>query len=165
MHFLGPSLERVLCSLKFEIQMRGYELCGLGGHLQLLFLYFLQQHGSVYWKKGSIQILKNASSELPLHQSLKVTCMKELWRESYAVLFLILTHCFSPCKPFLLFEWAVCSCSMKWNVLVIPSAPGLLTFCFLLSDNIYCFKSLQVPVGIPESFCVRVTACLFFYEM
>ncbi|XP_064906463.1 xylulose kinase isoform X2 [Columba livia] len=30
-----------------------------------------QQHGSVYWKKGSIQILKNASSELPLHQSLK----------------------------------------------------------------------------------------------
>ncbi|KAM6101322.1 xylulose kinase isoform 1-T1 [Theristicus caerulescens] len=30
-----------------------------------------QQHGSVYWKKGSMQILKNASSELPLHQSLK----------------------------------------------------------------------------------------------
>ncbi|NWW35360.1 XYLB kinase, partial [Panurus biarmicus] len=30
-----------------------------------------QQHGSVYWKKGSNQILKNASSELPLHQSLK----------------------------------------------------------------------------------------------
>ncbi|XP_074687144.1 xylulose kinase isoform X4 [Strix aluco] len=30
-----------------------------------------QQHGSVYWKKGSVQILKNASSELPLHQSLK----------------------------------------------------------------------------------------------
>ncbi|XP_029864515.1 xylulose kinase isoform X4 [Aquila chrysaetos chrysaetos] len=30
-----------------------------------------QQHGSVYWKKGSIQILKNASSKLPLHQSLK----------------------------------------------------------------------------------------------
>ncbi|XP_014112199.1 PREDICTED: xylulose kinase isoform X2 [Pseudopodoces humilis] len=30
-----------------------------------------QQHGSVYWKKGSIQILKNAPSELPLHQSLK----------------------------------------------------------------------------------------------
>ncbi|XP_051624259.1 xylulose kinase isoform X2 [Manacus candei] len=30
-----------------------------------------QQHGSVYWKKGSLQILKNASSELPLHQSLK----------------------------------------------------------------------------------------------
>ncbi|XP_064284103.1 xylulose kinase isoform X3 [Passer domesticus] len=30
-----------------------------------------QQHGSVYWKKGSIQILKNASPELPLHQSLK----------------------------------------------------------------------------------------------
>ncbi|XP_040404062.1 xylulose kinase isoform X6 [Cygnus olor] len=30
-----------------------------------------QQHGSVYWKKGSIQILKNASPELPLHQLLK----------------------------------------------------------------------------------------------
>ncbi|XP_040446165.1 xylulose kinase isoform X2 [Falco naumanni] len=30
-----------------------------------------QQHGSVYWKKGSIQILKTASPELPLHQSLK----------------------------------------------------------------------------------------------
>ncbi|NXG86483.1 XYLB kinase, partial [Stercorarius parasiticus] len=30
-----------------------------------------QQHGSVYWKKGSIEILKNASSELPLHQALK----------------------------------------------------------------------------------------------
>uniref|UniRef100_A0A8C0AQU9 Xylulokinase n=1 Tax=Buteo japonicus TaxID=224669 RepID=A0A8C0AQU9_9AVES len=30
-----------------------------------------QQHGSVYWKKGSIEILKNASSKLPLHQSLK----------------------------------------------------------------------------------------------
>ncbi|XP_042657694.1 xylulose kinase isoform X2 [Tyto alba] len=30
-----------------------------------------QQHGSVYWKKGSVQILKDASSELPLHQSLK----------------------------------------------------------------------------------------------
>ncbi|XP_009978256.1 PREDICTED: xylulose kinase-like, partial [Tauraco erythrolophus] len=30
-----------------------------------------QQHGSVYWKKGSIHILKNASSDLPLHQSLK----------------------------------------------------------------------------------------------
>lgn len=30
-----------------------------------------QQHGSVYWKKGSMQILKNASAELPLHQSLQ----------------------------------------------------------------------------------------------
>ncbi|XP_071590757.1 xylulose kinase isoform X3 [Heliangelus exortis] len=30
-----------------------------------------QQHGSVYWKKGSSHILKNAPSELPLHQSLK----------------------------------------------------------------------------------------------
>uniref|UniRef100_A0A8B9VAF6 Xylulose kinase n=2 Tax=Anas TaxID=8835 RepID=A0A8B9VAF6_9AVES len=30
-----------------------------------------QQHGSVYWKKGSIQTLKNASPELPLHQLLK----------------------------------------------------------------------------------------------
>uniref|UniRef100_A0A8V1A773 Xylulose kinase n=1 Tax=Gallus gallus TaxID=9031 RepID=A0A8V1A773_CHICK len=30
-----------------------------------------QQHGSVYWKKGSIQILKNASPKLPLHQALK----------------------------------------------------------------------------------------------
>ncbi|NXE46706.1 XYLB kinase, partial [Casuarius casuarius] len=30
-----------------------------------------QQHGSVYWKKGSAEILKNASSELPLHHTLK----------------------------------------------------------------------------------------------
>ncbi|NXX38056.1 XYLB kinase, partial [Tricholaema leucomelas] len=30
-----------------------------------------QQHGSVFWKKGSIQNLKTASSKLPLHQSLK----------------------------------------------------------------------------------------------
>ncbi|XP_062424767.1 xylulose kinase isoform X1 [Rhea pennata] len=30
-----------------------------------------QQHGSVYWKKGSAEILKNASSELPLHHILK----------------------------------------------------------------------------------------------
>uniref|UniRef100_A0A672U9R3 Xylulose kinase n=1 Tax=Strigops habroptila TaxID=2489341 RepID=A0A672U9R3_STRHB len=34
-------------------------------------LMWVKQHGSVYWKKGSMQILKDASSELPLHQSLK----------------------------------------------------------------------------------------------
>uniref|UniRef100_A0A663M5A0 Xylulose kinase n=1 Tax=Athene cunicularia TaxID=194338 RepID=A0A663M5A0_ATHCN len=34
-------------------------------------LMWVKQHGSVYWKKGSVQILKNASSKLPLHQSLK----------------------------------------------------------------------------------------------
>ncbi|NXA44613.1 XYLB kinase, partial [Nothocercus julius] len=30
-----------------------------------------QQHGSVYWKKGSAEVLKNASCELPLHHTLK----------------------------------------------------------------------------------------------
>ncbi|NWX83908.1 XYLB kinase, partial [Nothoprocta pentlandii] len=30
-----------------------------------------QQHGSVYWKKGSADVLKNASCDLPLHQTLK----------------------------------------------------------------------------------------------
>ncbi|NWJ04069.1 XYLB kinase, partial [Crypturellus undulatus] len=30
-----------------------------------------QQHGSVYWKKGSAEVLKNASYELPLHHTLK----------------------------------------------------------------------------------------------
>ncbi|XP_072454308.1 xylulose kinase isoform X1 [Notamacropus eugenii] len=30
-----------------------------------------QQHGSVYWKKGACQTLKNLSPDLPLHQQLK----------------------------------------------------------------------------------------------
>lgn len=138
------------------------EFHSLGGHLQLLFLYFLQQHGSVYWKKGSMQILKNASAELPLHQSLQVNMHKRALKgdlrcpfsDPYTLLFSLQT--------FPLFGRVASCCSIKWNVLVIPSAPGLLTFLLFPSDSTSCFKSLQLPMGIPESFCVRVAACLFF---
>ncbi|NXX19901.1 XYLB kinase, partial [Podargus strigoides] len=58
-----------------KMKSSGFNFCqvrALSGAGQLgLYRKKKSQHGSVYWKKGSIEILKNASSELPLHQSLK----------------------------------------------------------------------------------------------
>uniref|UniRef100_A0A8C9L7T4 Xylulose kinase n=1 Tax=Pavo cristatus TaxID=9049 RepID=A0A8C9L7T4_PAVCR len=78
----------VLMWVKLQIQIK-LQSSYPGRHLQLVFLHFLQQHGSVYWKKGSIQILKNASPELPLHQSLKAcfaVSNSPIWMDSSTAL-------------------------------------------------------------------------------
>uniref|UniRef100_A0A8C3TAS0 Xylulose kinase n=1 Tax=Chelydra serpentina TaxID=8475 RepID=A0A8C3TAS0_CHESE len=50
--------------------------CGVQVHSDKLtvtspVLMWVKQHGSVYWKEGASQILKNLSPDLPLHQLLK----------------------------------------------------------------------------------------------
>lgn len=161
--FFGPSLERVLCPLEFEIQIRIWTLW-LGRASPTSVCGLSTATWECVLEKRKHPIFKECINWTAFTSVTRGNVHKSSEGRATLSFFLIATHCYSPCKRFLLFCWVACPCSIRWSVLVIPSALELLTFPFLPSDSIYCFKSLQVPVGVPESFCVRVTACLFFYK-